>query len=136
MKYINVVGAAIIKDGKLFVAQRPEGKEVGLKWEFPGGKIEEGETPKQALEREILEELGTYVEVNNYIATVRHQYPTFHLTMQVFRCTLTGPEPILTEHVASKWITAPEIGNLDWAPADYKILDAVQQCLLSSGQNP
>ena len=135
MKYINVVGAAIIRDGKLFVAQRPEGKEVGLKWEFPGGKVEENETPKEALEREILEELKTYVEVKNYIATVRHQYPSFHLTMQVFRCILTGPEPELTEHVAGKWVTAQEIDSLDWAPADYKILDAIKQCLLSSDQN-
>jgi len=135
MKYVDVVGAAIIKDGKLFVAQRPEGKEVGLKWEFPGGKIEEGESPKEALVREIMEELGTLIEVKHYIATVRYQYPDFHLTMHVFRCTLAGPEPELTEHVASKWITAQEIDSLDWAPADYKILDAVKQSLLSSDQN-
>lgn len=135
MKYIDVVGAAIMKDGKLFVAQRPEGKEVGLKWEFPGGKIEVGESPKEALVREIMEELGTLIEVNHYIATVRHQYSSFHLTMQVFQCTLIGPEPVLTEHVNSKWITAGEIDSLDWAPADYKILDAVKQSLLSSDQN-
>lgn len=135
MKYIDVVGAAIMKDGKLFVAQRPEGKEVGLKWEFPGGKIEVGESPKEALVREIMEELGTLIEVNHYIATVRHQYSSFHLTMQVFQCTLIGPEPVLTEHVAGKWITAGEIDSLDWAPADYKILDAVKQSLLSSDQN-
>lgn len=135
MKYIDVVGAAIMKDGKLFVAQRPEGKEVGLKWEFPGGKIEKEETPKEALVREIQEELGTIVEVDRYIATVRHQYQSFHLTMQVFRCSLVGPEPVLSEHVNSRWITAEEIDSLDWAPADYKILDAVKKSLLSSDQN-
>jgi len=135
MKNIEVVGAAIMRDGKLFTAQRPAGKEIGLKWEFPGGKIEAGETAQQALVREIREELKTEVQVNEYIATVRHQYPTFHLTMQVFRCTLKGPEPVLTEHVDSRWITDQEIDSLDWAPADYKILGQIKQCLLSSGQN-
>jgi len=135
MKNIEVVGAAIMRDGKLFAARRPEGKEIGLKWEFPGGKIEAGETAEQALVREIKEELKTDVQVNEYIATVRHQYPNFHLTMQVFRCTLTGPEPVLTEHVESRWITADEIDSLDWAPADYKILGQIKQSLLSSGQN-
>ena len=100
MKEIEVAGAAIMKDGKLFIAKRPDKGEAGLKWEFPGGKIEAGETPKQALIREIEEELEAEIEIDRFITTVKHQYQTFHLTMHVFLCHLNGNDPVLEEHVA------------------------------------
>ena len=127
MKNINVVGAAIVKDGKLFIAQRPDKGEVALKWEFPGGKIEEGETPQQALVREIEEELETEIEVDRLITTVEHQYSTFHLTMHVFLCRLTGRDPVLEEHVDSRWISREQIYYFDWAPADVKILPCIEE---------
>ncbi len=132
MRDVRVVGAAIIKDGKLFAAQRPGSKEVGFKWEFPGGKIEEGETPEEALKREIREELSTEIEVDRFITTVSYTYPTFHLSMAVFLCHLTGPEPTLSEHVACAWLTADQLSSIPWAPADYQILDEIKKVCFPS----
>ncbi len=127
MKDVKVVGAAIMKDGKLFAAQRPENKEIGLKWEFPGGKIEEGETPQQALVREIKEELDTDIQIDRFITSVSYQYPTFHLSMDVYLCHLTGNDPVLSEHIDSKWLTKDQISSIPWAPADYEILPAIAE---------
>lgn len=127
MKDVYVVGAAIMKDGKLFVAQRPDKGEVGLKWEYPGGKIEDGETPVQAIIREIKEELNADIEVESYITTVRYQYTTFHLTMELYLCRLKGSDPVLNEHINSRWITSSEMDGLDWAPADTKIINEVRK---------
>ena len=127
MKEIDVVGAAIMKDGKLFIAKRPDKGEVGLKWEFPGGKIEPGETPIQALMREIEEELDTEIEIDHFITTVKHQYQTFHLTMHVFLCHLNGKDPILEEHVDSRWIEKKQLYDFDWAPADLKIIPIIEE---------
>lgn len=127
MKNIEVVGAAIMKNGRLFIAKRPDKGEVGLKWEFPGGKIEPGETPEQAILREIEEELETEIVVEKFIVTVEHQYQTFHLTMHVFLCHLKGKDPILEEHVDCKWITADQLYDYDWAPADLKILPQIKE---------
>ena len=127
MKDIQVVGAAIMKNGKLFAAQRSDRGETALKWEFPGGKIEQGETPEQALLREVKEELDTQIRVEKYIATVEYQYRTFHLTMHLYKCSLTGKDPVISEHVACRWLHADELKSLDWAPADLGILDTVRK---------
>ena len=127
MKNVEVVGAAIMKNGKLFIAQRPDKGEVGLKWEFPGGKIEPGETPEQAIHREIEEELETEIEVEKLIVTVKHQYLSFHLTMHVFLCHLNGQDPVLEEHVDCRWINADQLYDYDWAPADFKILPQIKE---------
>jgi len=131
MKHIQVVGAAIMKDGKLFAARRPDRGETALRWEFPGGKIEPGETPEQALVREVREELDTDIRVEQYITTVEYQYTSFHLTMQLFRCSLTGRDPQISEHVDCRWLGRDELGSVDWAPADLGILDEVGKVCFS-----
>lgn len=132
MKNIQVVGAAIMKNGKLFAAQRPDRGETALKWEFPGGKIEEGESPEQALIREVREELAADIIVEKYITKVEYQYKTFHLNMQLFRCSLTGGDPVISEHVACRWLDRDELESLDWAPADLGILDEVREACFSN----
>ncbi len=127
MKEIVVSGAAIMKNNELFVAQRPDRGEVGLKWEFPGGKIEPGESPEAAIVREIKEELDAEIVVESLITVVKHQYSTFHLTMYLFKCYLTGKDPVIKEHINCKWLNSSELADLDWAPADYKVLDCVRR---------
>jgi len=114
-----------MKDGRLFIAQRPAGGEAAFKWEFPGGKIEHGETPEQAIIREIREELDAEISIRREIALIEHDYKSFHLTMHLFLCNLVGKDPVIKEHLAFKWITAAEVHSQDWAPADYQILDTV-----------
>lgn len=127
MKHIEVVGAAIMRDGKLFATQCASKKpEIPFQWEFPGGKIEKGESPQLAIFRELFEELSIKVEVKELITTVNYQYPHFHMTMQIFLCVLDeNQEPKLNEHLSARWITPEELYQLDWAPADAKALDAV-----------
>ncbi len=127
MKHLNVVGAAIMRDGKLFATQCASKKpEIPFQWEFPGGKIEDGESPQQAISRELSEELSIKVEVKDLITTVSYQYPHFHMTMQIFLCFLDEKQqPKLNEHLSAKWIGPEEFYLLDWAPADVKALDAV-----------
>ena len=116
MKTIKVV-AAIIKHGdKVFATQRGYGELKGG-WEFPGGKIEAGETPQQALIREIKEELDTEIEVNAYMDTVEYDYPTFHLSMDCYWCTVKHGHLVLLEHEASKWLSAEELNSVEWLPA-------------------
>ncbi|MCR4676701.1 MAG: (deoxy)nucleoside triphosphate pyrophosphohydrolase [Sphaerochaetaceae bacterium] len=131
MKHVDVVGAAIVRNGRLFAAKRPDKGEVGLKWEFPGGKIEEGESPEEALVREIREELSTDIEVEKFIAEVSYTYTTFHLSMKVYLCRLTGGEPVQSEHVDSRWLKKEEVYSVEWAPADYLIMDEVVSACFS-----
>lgn len=126
MKHIEVVAAVIEKDDKVFCCQKGNKGECAYKWEFPGGKIELGETHKQALIREIKEELDCLIKVNNYLTTINHQYNTFHLTMHVYLCELIDKEPILSEHIDSKWCSKDKLKDLDFAEADYLFLDMIK----------
>lgn len=117
MKTIKVV-AAVIKDGdKIFATQRGYG-EFKDGWEFPGGKVEPGETPEAALAREIREELDTEIEVGRKIACVEYDYPAFHLSMDCFWAEVISGNLILKEHEAAKWLTKNELDSVDWLPAD------------------
>ena len=128
MKTVRVV-AAVIKDGdKIFATQRGYG-DYKDGWEFPGGKIEEGETPQAALVREIREELAADIEVGDLITTIEYDYPTFHLSMDCFWATLNpGSTPKLLEHEASRWLAIRDIDSLDWLPADVEVVKAIKSC--------
>jgi 8-oxo-dGTP diphosphatase len=123
MRVVNVV-AAVIQDGnRVFATQRGYG-DFKDGWEFPGGKIEPGETPQQALKREIEEELDTEITVGDLLTVVEYDYPNFHLSMQCFLCTVAVGNLVLKEHEAAKWLTAEELDSVDWLPADIQVVDA------------
>ncbi len=130
MKIIKVVAAIIAQEGRIFATQRGYG-EFKDGWEFPGGKIEEGETPQQALVREIQEELDTEVEVGDLLGTVEYDYPTFHLSMQCFLCRIKSGSLNLKEHEAARWLAEDELDSVDWLPADIEVLEWIRraQCL-------
>lgn len=125
MKRVEVVSAVIQNDSKIFYAQRNLSKSMGGKWEFPGGKIEEGETREEALVREIKEELDSDIIVDKYLMTVEHDYPTFHITMHAYLCTLVKGELILKEHNDCVWLSKEELLSLDWADADKPIVNII-----------
>ena len=122
MKTIRVV-AAVIKDGdKIFATERGYGDFKGG-WEFPGGKIEAGETPQEALKREIKEELDVDIEVYDLIDTVEYDYPEFHLSMDCFWCEIIKGELVLKEHQAARWLTKENINDVEWLPADLDVVN-------------
>lgn len=121
MKTIRVVAAIIIDNDKVFATQRGYG-EFKDGWEFPGGKIDEGETAEEALVREIKEELDTEIEVINLLDTVEYDYPNFHLSMDCFICKVKSGELVLKEHEAAKWLTKEELYSVDWLPADLGLI--------------
>ena len=121
MKIVRVVAAIIIHNNKIFATQRGYG-EFKDGWEFPGGKIEAGETPEEALVREIWEELDTEIEVGALFDTVEYDYPTFHLSMQCFFCTVKTGDLVLKEHEAAKWLTRETIDSVAWLPADVALI--------------
>ena len=129
MKTVRVV-AAVIKatneNGEpiIFATQRGYGDFKGG-WEFPGGKIEEGETPQEALKREILEELDTEISVGELIDTVEYDYPTFHLSMDCFLCEIEKGNLVLKEHEAAKWLVKEQLKKVEWLPADVTIINRV-----------
>ena len=128
MKTVNVV-AAIIRDGnKIFATQRGYG-EFKDGWEFPGGKVEEGETPQEALKREIEEELETEIEVGDYLTTIEHNYPKFHLSMKCYWARIIEGKPVLLEHEAARWLSREELDSVAWLPADVTIIELVKQAL-------
>ena len=121
--------AAVICDSfenttKIFASARGYGDFKGL-WEFPGGKIELGETSYQALAREIQEELDVKIEVGELIDTIEYDYPTFHLSMDCFWCVVAGGEIILKEAEAARWLNKDELNDIDWLPADIKLIDKI-----------
>lgn len=120
MKKIEVVAGIIFYRDQILCVQRPKNKlqYISEKFEFPGGKIEEGETQEEALLRELLEELNISVEIKSFYHTVMHAYPDFELTMHGFICELNNPELSLNEHISLKWLTINELEQLDWAAAD------------------
>ena len=120
-KHYEVVAALIEKDDLIFCSKRGPKGECAYKWEFPGGKIEQGETKEEALKREIKEELDGEVIVEKYITTVNHEYDTFSITMHVYKCSLLD-HLVLKEHIDCKWVKKEELMNIDFAEADKKIL--------------
>ena len=129
MKQIKVV-AAIIHDaeGRVFATQRGYGDWQDF-WEFPGGKIEPGESPEEALKREIWEELETRIVVEQLIKTIEYDYPKFHLTMHCFWCKIESGSLTLKEHEAAKWLRQEELESADWLPADKEILDEIRHLM-------
>ena len=124
----HVVAAIILKDGKVFATRRGYGEWKGW-WEFPGGKIEAGETPQTALVREIREELDAEISVGGLLDTVEWDYPDFHLTMHCYLCTLLSESMHLNEHEAAAWLTADTIRSVNWLPADVILLDKIEEIL-------
>ena len=125
LKKVEVVAAVIRDKDKIFATQRGYG-EFKDGWEFPGGKMESGETPQQALVREIKEELDTEIEVQELIDTVEYDYPTFHLTMHCFWARIKEGNLILKEHEAAKWLTKDTLNTVDWLPADEGLVEKVR----------
>ena len=125
MNTIKVVAAIIRKGNMVFATQRGYGPCKDW-WEFPGGKIEAGETPEAALSREIREELKAEILVGDYIDTVEYDYPEFHLSMRCYWATIEKGKPVLLEHEAARWLTAAELDDVDWLPADRLLLEKIR----------
>lgn len=126
MKRIEVVAAVICRDGSFFATQRGYG-EFKDYWEFPGGKIEPGEAPEDALHREIREELDTEIRIDSFLATIEHDYPAFHLTMHCFLCSLSSGRLTLKEHENAVWLSKEQLESLAWLPADVKVVNEIRK---------
>ena len=129
MKVINVVCALIFHEGKLLATQRGYGEYAGS-WEFPGGKIEPGELPQDAVIREIKEELEMDVTVGELFDTVKYDYPTFHLSMQCYLCSVESPEYVLKEHQDARWLTRDTLESVEWLPADEGLIKKLKEEVL------
>ena len=133
MKTVKVVAAiikAVNENGEtiIFATQRGYGDFKGG-WEFPGGKIESGETPQEALKREIIEELDTEVSVGELMDTVEYDYPQFHLSMECFWCQIVRGNLVLKEHEAARWLTKDELNNVEWLPEDITLIEKIRNLL-------
>ena len=128
MKTIEVVAAVIVKEGKVFATRRGYGEWKGW-WEFPGGKIESGECPHEALVREIREELDAEIEIAELLETVEWDYPDFHLRMHCFMCSLLSESMHLNEHEAAAWLTRETIRSVKWLPADEGLIPLIEELL-------
>lgn len=127
-KIVRVVAAVIKKDNKIYATQRGYGEFKGG-WEFPGGKIEAGETSQEALVREIKEELETVIKVNDLIDTVEYDYPNFHLSMDCFWCEIVSGNLVLVEAEDAKWLSKEELYSVDWLPADLGLIEKIKNVL-------
>lgn len=137
MKTVRVVAAVIKAENEngqpiIFATQRGYGDLKGA-WEFPGGKIEEGETPQEALKREIMEELDTEISVGDLIDTIEYDYPTFHLSMECFWCQIVKGNLVLKEHEAAKWLRMDELDSVEWLPADVTLIDQIRNNIFKDG---
>lgn len=128
MKTINVVAAIICKNDLIFATQRGYGEFKG-QWEFPGGKVEEGEAPEDAIIREIHEELNTEIAIDEYLHTVEYDYPAFHLSMRCYLCHVVEGDLVLVEHEAAKWLTKDNLYSVDWLPADQELIQLIEKKL-------
>ena len=126
MKIIEVVAAIIHHNGAYFATQRGYGEFEGM-WEFPGGKIEPGESREVALKREIQEELGVDIVIENLLCTTDYDYPSFHLTMHCYLCSVVSGEIELREHMSARWLTTKTLDSVEWLPADKYIIDELKR---------
>ena len=126
MKTSEVVAAIIRKENRIFATQRGYGQWKDY-WEFPGGKVEAGEMPVQALHREIREELDTQIRVDKYLTTIEWDYPQFHLVMHCYMCSLVTDTLHLMEHEAARWLSKEELGSVNWLPADDQLLPLIER---------
>lgn len=133
-KAINVVAAIIFRDGKLFATQRGYGEWKDW-WEFPGGKIEPGELPQDALKREIHEELATEIEVGELLTTVEYDYPKFHLTMHCYLSSIISGQLSLLEHEDARWLGKDELDTVNWLPADVEVVNKIQRMMQTALDN-
>ena len=127
-KRIEVVAAVIEDGGRIFATQRGYGEFKDM-WEFPGGKMEAGESREEALRREIREELDTEIDVGKLLCTVEYDYPAFHLTMHCYLCSVVSGTLELKEHESARWLSADGLESVDWLPADLQILPLIKECL-------
>ena len=125
MKKIEVVAAILHRDGAYFATQRGYGEFDGM-WEFPGGKIEPGESCEVALKREIMEELGVDIAIENLLCTTEYDYPSFHLTMHCYLCSIASGDIELREHISALWLTANRLDDVAWLPADKEVIDKLK----------
>lgn len=125
-KRVHVAGAVLVRDGLILAARRGEGKAQAGMWEFPGGKIETGETAEAGLARELQEELLSEAIVGEFITTTEHEYESVIVALSTYFCTLTGTEPTLTEHQEIRWMKPNELATLNWAPADIPTVRILQ----------
>ena len=132
MRQIEVVAAIIVKDHKVFATQRGYGEWKDF-WEFPGGKIDAGETPEEALCREIKEELDTEIAVGELFTTINYDYPTFHITMHCYLCTIENGSLTLLEHEAAKWLSLDQLDSVTWLPADQIVIAELQKSCIPFG---
>ena len=127
-KNIHVVAAIIRRDDEVFATQRGYGNYKDW-WEFPGGKIEAGETPKQALAREILEELAADISVEDFLTTVEYDYPEFHLSMACYWCSVKEGHLTLLEHEAARWLPLENLRQVNWMPADVLVIEEIEKTI-------
>ena len=128
MKQIEVVAAIIQQENRIFATQRGYGEWKDW-WEFPGGKMEIGEAPEEALKREIREELSTEISIDELLCTVEYDYPKFHLTLHCYLCSLLQKTLYLNEHEAARWLTKEELNNVKWLPADLEVIELLSRRL-------